>query len=105
MHSLKGEGTLPDIVKHNAMADRVLENLDDKDMDLLIDKCLRVCSKMLPAGPEPVMDANGNYGIPEVEYDMALTIRLIVEAIRWGASDFFGGNGLDLSSLMGQAGK
>ena len=30
MHSLKGDGTLPDIVKHNAMADRVLENLDEE---------------------------------------------------------------------------
>ena len=83
----------------------VLENLDEKDMDLLMDKCLRVCSKILPAGPQPIIDENGFYGIPELEYDMGLTLRLIVEAIRWGAADFFGENGLDLSNLMGQAGK
>ncbi len=84
---------------------KVLEQLTDQDMDFLVDKCLRVCSKLLPAGPQEVIDETGHYGIPEAEYDMMLTLRLCVEAIRWGASDFFGGKGLDLSLLTGSAGK
>ena len=70
----------------------VLEKLEDDDLDALVDKCLRVCYADLPAGKQPVMDESGHYGVEGVEYDMALTLRLCYEAIRWGAADFFGGN-------------
>lgn len=76
------------------MVGRILSSLTDEDLDSLIDKCLRVCSKQLPAGPQPVIDAMGNYGVPDVEYDLPLTIRLVFEAISWGAADFFGGKSL-----------
>lgn len=82
-----------------------LNGMEDNDVDYLADKCLRVCCKMLPAGPTPIIDENGYYGIPEVEYDIELTIRLIVEAIKWGASDFFDGSGFDLKALLNRAGK
>lgn len=81
-----------------------LDSLNDKDVDYLMNTCLRAVSKMLPAGPTAIIDANGFYGIPEVEYDLGLTIRLIVEAIKWGASDFFGEKGLSLKTLF-QTGK
>lgn len=81
-----------------------LESLNDRDVDYLLNTCLRAVSKMLPAGPTAIIDANGFYGIPEVEYDLGLTIRLIVEAIKWGAGDFFGEKGLSLKTLF-QAGK
>ena len=81
-----------------------LESLNDKDVDYLMNTCLRAVSKMLPAGPTAIIDANGFYGIPEVEYDLGLTVRLIVEAIKWGASDFFGEKGLSLKTLF-QTGK
>ena len=60
---------------------------------MIIDKCLRVCYARLPAGLQPVIDETGNYGVEGVEYDMGLTLRLCFEAIKWGASDFFAGNG------------
>lgn len=82
----------------------VLDALNDEDLDMLIDKCLRVCSLILPAGPQPLIDGTGHYGVAGVEYDMGLTIRLIYESIKWGASDFFGGKGLDLSRLTKQTG-
>lgn len=82
-----------------------LNGMEDNDVDYLTDKCLRVCCKILPAGPMPIIDENGYYGIPEVEYDIELTIRLIVEAIKWGAFDFFDGNGFDLKALLNLAGK
>ena len=75
---------------------KILETLDDADIDNLIDKCLRVVSKQLPAGLQPVIDAAGNYGIEGIEYDLKLTLRLVYEAVVWGASDFF-----DASSLPG----
>lgn len=78
----------------------VLDSMDDKDVDFLVDRCLRVCYLELPAGPAPVIDETGNYGVEDVEYDMSLTIRLIFEAIKWGAADFFGGKNSALSQLM-----
>ena len=82
-----------------------LDSLDDKDMDYLMDKCLRVCCKMLPAGPTPIIDEFGHYAIPEVEYDMTLTLQLVVSAIKWGASDFFAESGFDLKALLNLVGK
>ena len=76
-----------------------LGQLADEDIDNLVDKCLRVCYVTLPAGLQPVIDEVGNYGVEGIEYDWGLTLRLCFEAIKWGASDFFGGN-LSLSNLL-----
>lgn len=83
-----------------AMVGEVFSALSDNDLDHLVDKCLRVCSKQLPAGLQPIIDATGNYGVPDVEYDLSLTIRLCIEAIKWGAADFFDGSRLNLKQLM-----
>lgn len=77
----------------------LMDNLTDKDLDEIIDKCLRVCYVRLPAGLQAVIDETGNYGVEGIEYDMGLTLRLCFEAIKWGASDFFAGNN-SLSSLF-----
>lgn len=70
----------------------ILGTLEDKDIDDLVDKCLRVCYEDLPAGKQAVIDETGHYGVEGVEYDLKLTIRLCFEAIKWGAADFFDGN-------------
>lgn len=78
----------------------ILGTMTDADIDDLVKKCLSVCYVDLPAGPAPIIDETGNYGVDDVEYDMALTIRLCIEAIKWGASDFFGGKDSPLRQLM-----
>lgn len=78
----------------------VLANIEDKDLTQLIAKCLKHCYKLLPAGPQAVMDKMGNYCIDDLEYDMVKTIRLCVEAIKWGASDFFGERGSALAAEL-----
>ena len=78
----------------------VLSQLDDADIDSIVDKSLRVCYENLPAGRQPVIDENGYYGVEDVEYDMALVLRLCIEAIKWGASDFFDGSRSTLKSIM-----
>ena len=79
-----------------------LESLGDSELENLVDMCLRVCYRELPAGRQAVIDTTGHYGVPEVEYDIPLTLRLCFEAIRWGASDFFGGNGSGLKKIFDQ---
>lgn len=82
----------------------ILGTLDDKDIEDIVFKCLRVCSEQLPAGPAPVIDAMGNYGVDDIEFDMMLTLSLCFEAIKWGASDFFGGKNSILNRVMKSAG-
>lgn len=82
----------------------LMESLSDEDMDTLVDHCMRVCYLNLPAGLQEVLDETGHYGVPDVEYDMMLTLRLCVEAIKWGASDFFGDKNSALSQMIGRAG-
>lgn len=82
----------------------VLNSMGDSDIDNLIDKCLRVCYVSFPAGLQAIIDETGHYGVDDVEYDMLLTIRLCFEAIKWGASDFFGEKGSALKELMGRIG-
>lgn len=77
---------------------RAIESIDDDTIDAIVDKSLRVCSLMLPAGPQPIIDETGHYGVEDIEYDLLLTLRLCIEAIKWGAADFFGGS-LSASSL------
>lgn len=82
----------------------ILETLSDNDIDDLVDKCLRVCYVSLPAGPQPIIDETGHYGVEDVEYDLMLTLRLCFEAIKWGASDFFGEKGSALKGILAQLG-
>lgn len=82
----------------------ILDSMSDADIDDLVNKCLRVCYVNLPAGLQPIIDETGHYGVEDVEYDMVLTLRLCFEAIKWGASDFFGEKGSALKSLMAQLG-
>ena len=77
----------------------VLNSISDEEVDSLVDKCLKCCYKALPAGLQAVMDSAGNFGVDGVEYDMLKTVRLCIEAIKWGAADFFGEKG---SALMAQ---
>lgn len=83
-----------------ASVGQVLGALDDDDLDLLIDRCLRFCSERLPAGPTAIIDQTGHYAIPDVEYDMMLTLRLCFEAIKFGASDFFDGDSSVLKQFL-----
>ena len=77
-----------------------LANITDTDLDSLVNKCLRVCYENLAAGRAPVMHDTGHYGVEDVEFDMILTIKLCVEAIMWGAADFFGENSSRLQALI-----
>ena len=92
----KGQKGSNDIYK---LVGSVLETLSDDDLDNVVDKCLRVCYAKLPAGLQPIIDETGHYGIPDIEYDMALCLKLCFEAIKWGASDFFDGKS-SLSRLL-----
>ena len=77
--------------------------LTDNELETLIKRCLKVCYKHMPAGLQPVVDATGHFGVEGIEHDMLKTISLCIEAISWGASDFFGEKGSALmAGIMGR---
>lgn len=76
------------------------DSISDDDLNKLVTKCLRYCYKRLPTGNQPVIDADGHYGVEDVQYDMILMLQLCFEAIKFGASDFFGEKGSALKDKM-----
>lgn len=83
----------------------MLEKLDDDTIDYIIDKCLIHCYEVLPAGTQPVLYPSGIYGVDGVKESLTLTVRLCFEAIKWGASGFFGGKNSDLLQKLKELGK
>lgn len=83
----------------------MLEKLDDDTIDYIIDKCLMHCYEVLPAGLQPVLYPSGIYGVEGVKESLTLTVRLCFEAIKWGASDFFGGKNSGLLQKLKELGK
>lgn len=73
---------------------KCLDTISDEELASLTKKCLLVCAKKMPHGYVNCIDDAGNYALEGLEYDLLLTLRLIWEAIAWGAADFFDANGL-----------
>lgn len=76
-----------------------LSNITDTELENLSIDCLKHCSKKLGSGYVPILDEKGRYRIPEAEYDAPLTLRLMLEAIKYGAMDFFDGSNPALAGL------
>lgn len=51
--------------------------------------CLSVCAELLPAGPAPVMDENGNFGVQSLDHDAKTVLALTIQALVWNVTSFF----------------
>jgi len=76
----------------------LLDKVSPADLDYIMQKSLQSVYEVLPAGDAQVMNADGTYGVTDVEYDAVLVLRLVCEAVLWGAGDFLDGN--RLGSIM-----
>lgn len=56
--------------------------------------CLSVVSEVLPAGPRPVFNANGTWGLNDMENNTPLVIMLTIHALVFNIGDFFAAGGL-----------
>lgn len=89
-------GALPiDIM---GMFGNTLENitgiLTKKDMSIeefvaLEKRILRYTFEVLPTGLTRVVDGSGNFGVNDVEKDLSLVIKLLMEAVRLNYESFF----------------
>ncbi|MHB9057144.1 MAG: phage tail assembly chaperone [Paludibacteraceae bacterium] len=51
--------------------------------------CLLVCEEMLPAGPAPVIDKSGNFGVVGLEHDVKIVMALTIQVLVWNITSFF----------------
>lgn len=63
--------------------------------------CLSAVSIVLPAGAFPVLNENGSWREPEMQYDTFLVMILTVQALMFNVMDFFSADGLsDLKGMF-----
>jgi hypothetical protein len=77
---------------------KTLDKISPDDFDYVMKQSLMNSYEVLPAGNARVLNADGTYGVIDVEYDPLLVLRLICEVVMWGIGDFF--DGKRLASIM-----
>ena len=68
---------------------KCLTSLDDSDLDKIIDYTLMNCYEKLKAGSSRVLNTDGTYGVQDVENDLILTLRLVLEVLIFNFKNFF----------------
>lgn len=71
-----------------------LGNLSEDDFTYIQDRCLKVCSEVLPAGLAPVIDKNGFFGVGDLEDDTMTVLALTAHALIFNLQGFFLGSPL-----------
>ena len=98
----KGEDdgfSIPDINSLIEILLPVLSGLTEEDYNTVIKLCLTHASKVLSAGPAPVMRKDGTYGVEGFEYDAMKTFKLVFEVIKYSIGVFFPENFQSLAGL------
>ncbi len=78
----------------------LLSSLDEAETKRLMTICLQTVSCVYQAGLQKVLDSNGNFGVPELEYDIAICLKLVYEVFAFNCAGFFEESGL--SSILGR---
>lgn len=76
-----------------------LGKLSENDFRYVQEKCLQVCSEVLPAGFTPVLNDNGSFGVMGLEEDTMTVLSLTVHTLIFNVKGFF--HGSPLASLLG----
>lgn len=79
---------------------RLLESMTMDELKKLMVLCLQSVELSFPAGFHRVVDAKGNFGVEELQYNTAICLRLMYEVIVYNCAGFFEESGL--SSILGQ---
>lgn len=80
---------------------KVLEpifDLSEEEFSYIQDNCLKTVEELLPAGPQPIFDNNGQWGVLNIEFDMALVMNLTLQSLWFNLQGFFAG--MPFSSIM-----
>lgn len=80
---------------------KVLEpifDLSEEEFSYIQDNCLKTVEELLPAGSQPILDNNGQWGVLNIEFDMALVMNLTLQSLWFNLQGFFAG--MPFSSIM-----
>lgn len=69
-------------------------SISEADFNYLQEKCLSVCSEVLPGGITPVLNENGTFGVIDFEEDTMSVLALTAHALIFNLSPVFQGAGL-----------
>jgi hypothetical protein len=78
-----------------------LGDISESDFNYLQEKCLGVCSEVLPGGLAPVLNENGTFGVIDFEEDVIGVLALTAHALMFNLYPVFQGAGL--GSILGAA--
>lgn len=67
-----------------------MSKLPEQEFDYIQDKCLEVCSELLPSGPANVLNADGSFGVIGLENDTMSVLALTAHALIFNLTGFFG---------------
>lgn len=73
-------------------------DLPEKEFRYIQDNCLKVVDELLNAGPQAVIQKNGEWGIGGIEYDMGLVMNLTIQSLIFNIMGFF--EGMPFNSMM-----
>lgn len=73
-------------------------DMDEKEFTYIQDNCLKTVEELLPAGPQPILNDNGQWGVINIEFDMALVMNLTLQSLWFNLQGFF--KGMPFSSIM-----
>lgn len=75
------------------------QQLSEADFAYIQGKCLAAVDEKLPAGWRPLLNQNGSFGVPDMEENAPLALRLTIQALTHNLSGFFADGGL--ADLLG----
>ena len=70
------------------LPERIFLDLSDYELKPILVSALNHAEMLLPAGYQPVM-IGSDWGVPELEHDTAVCLKLALESCVWTLRDFF----------------
>lgn len=88
------------VMKHFDVSQIIMDltSLSEQDFRYIQERCLKVCSEVLPAGDAPVLLNNGEFGVVDLKTDTMTVLALTAHALIFNVSSFFAGS--PLSSMF-----
>lgn len=92
--------SLTDLKKLNLtkMLEPVFE-MPEKEFSYIQDNCLKVVDELLNAGPQPVLQRNGDWGTNDISDNLGLVMNLTIQSLAFNVMGFLEGS--PLTSIVG----
>lgn len=73
-------------------------SISKEDFNYIQDSCLKTIDEILPAGPQSIMQTNGEWGVSNIEDDIFLVMDLTFQSLWFNLQGFL--KGINLNSIL-----